>query len=190
MKLVPNRECGDCTVCCHHIPINQPDMVKLPNIDCDHLLKSGGCAIYKTRPETCATWYCGWRYSSALPDEWRPDKSGVLIEFSLKGMPSDFQAKSGLNVKIIDKEKALANNQFLSFITAQVRHGIAVTLSYGRDPGHTAASAFLNHALKSPIEERDESAAKEVMDWIMNELENLPKKKYKIENDRLVIDTQ
>lgn len=188
MKLVPDRDCDDCTVCCHHIPINQPDMVKLPNVDCEHLMKNGGCAIYKTRPETCATWYCGWRYSAALTDNWRPDKSGVLIEFSLKGLPSDFQAKSGLNIKIVDKEKAFTNEQFIPFLTAQVSHGIAVTLSYGRDPGHTAASAFLNHALKAPIAERNSDAVKEVLDWLMNELENLPKKKYKIENKRLVID--
>lgn len=165
-------------------------MVKLPNVDCEHLMKNGGCAVYKTRPETCATWYCGWRYTPALNDDWRPDKSGILIEFSLKGLPSDFQAKSGINIKIVDKEKAFTYDHFIPFITAQVRHGIAVTLSYGRDPGHTAASAFLNHVLKSPIEQGDQNEVAEVLDWLMNELETLPKKKYTIENGQLVIDTQ
>ncbi|GLS66126.1 hypothetical protein GCM10007888_45080 [Methylobacterium oxalidis] len=43
------------------------------------------CGIYLERPEACARWHCLWRKIGALPDELRPDRSGVV--FSLESRP-------------------------------------------------------------------------------------------------------
>ncbi|MEZ5757878.1 MAG: hypothetical protein R3D86_06630 [Emcibacteraceae bacterium] len=188
MELVPNRECGDCTVCCQHIPINQPDFVKLPNVKCEHLLKKGGCGIYQTRPATCAGWYCAWRHSEVLKQDWRPDKLGALIEISLNGIPHDFQAKEGIVIKILDRKKAFSNDDFIKFIAIMVNRGTAITLSYGVDPGFTAASTFLNRTLKPAVEIGTKVAVMNVLNRIMDDLEKFPKKKYRIEDGKLVTD--
>ncbi|MCB2090639.1 MAG: hypothetical protein KDF58_04260 [Alphaproteobacteria bacterium] len=185
---MPNRECGDCTICCHHIPINQPDFVKLPNVNCEHLLKNGGCSIYQTRPATCAGWYCGWRHSEVFKDDWRPDKLGALIEISLKGIPNDFPAKEGIVIKIIDRQNALSNDDFMKFIAIMVSRGTAVTLSYGLEPGCSAASTFLNRVLKPAVEIGTKDAVMGVINQIMDDLEKFPKKKYRIEDGKLLTD--
>ncbi len=71
-ELDPTRECGDCDECCtlHGQPGPGP-------IPCRHLAAGGGCGIYPTRPRSCRTWFCEWRYG--LGDEAdRPDKLGVV----------------------------------------------------------------------------------------------------------------
>ena len=37
-----------------------------------------------TRYEVCRTYHCGWRALGQLGEEWRPDKSGVLIDFQVE----------------------------------------------------------------------------------------------------------
>ena len=74
-QLVPNRDCGGCTVCCKDLAINEPDLKKVRGVLCEHCAKDSGCAIYETRPGICRTWFCGWRLLPQLDDGWRPDKS-------------------------------------------------------------------------------------------------------------------
>ncbi|MGU3361544.1 hypothetical protein ACLBWX_14520 [Methylobacterium sp. M6A4_1b] len=37
------------------------------------------CGIYQDRPEPCVQWHCLWRKIGALPDDLRPDRSGVMF---------------------------------------------------------------------------------------------------------------
>jgi hypothetical protein len=73
------RECGDCTACCEGwVPDDDLDM--RPGKPCAHC-RSGGCAIYDSRPEDpCRVFQCAWlQDEEAFPDELRPDKSGAII---------------------------------------------------------------------------------------------------------------
>ena len=76
---VPGRECGGCTVCCVLLEIQEPSIAKPAGVACRHLMEGTGCAIHATRPDVCRTWMCGWRLIPGLSDEWRPDRSGILI---------------------------------------------------------------------------------------------------------------
>ncbi|MDX1459668.1 MAG: hypothetical protein R3348_01260 [Xanthomonadales bacterium] len=51
-----------------------------PGNPCRHLLERG-CGIYEQRPyHPCRTFHCGWvQPDSPLPDEMRPDLSGVIV---------------------------------------------------------------------------------------------------------------
>lgn len=51
-----------------------------PGRPCRHCTKQG-CAIYDSRPEDpCRDFACGWlQNDSPLPEEMRPDKSGVIV---------------------------------------------------------------------------------------------------------------
>ena len=74
--LVPGRSCGQCTACCR-IPAIEV-LTKPAGVLCRH--STGvACGIYQDRPDACARWHCLWRKIGALPDELRPDRSGVMF---------------------------------------------------------------------------------------------------------------
>jgi hypothetical protein len=75
---LPHRACGACDVCCVVFKIEEQSIAKEAGVPCRHLTKNG-CGIYETRPETCRKWLCGWRLIPGLPEEWRPDLSGILL---------------------------------------------------------------------------------------------------------------
>jgi hypothetical protein len=79
--VTPARDCGSCTACCDGWmagTINGHDMK--PGTPC-HYVREGGCSIYAERPESpCRTFACAWVVAdSPFPDEFRPDRLGVII---------------------------------------------------------------------------------------------------------------
>jgi len=187
MKLIETRECGDCTACCTHIPIDQPDMVKLPNVACENLLQSGGCRIYKSRPDTCAKWYCAWRYVALMKDQWRPDRMGALVDFCANDYPDDFSAKMGLSFLVIDKEKVLKNSEFARFIASQIAREIPCIVSYGPKPAQKATTAVLNFTLRESVAKRDKKAIIEKLAWVLKECENAPAQTFVLKEGRLML---
>lgn len=79
-----SRQCGTCTACCEGWLSSR--VVKMqPGKPCKHCTVQG-CAIYETRPEEpCRTFVCGWlQDDSPLPDQLRPDLSGVIVKLKWK----------------------------------------------------------------------------------------------------------
>lgn len=186
MKLVPNRDCEECTACCHHIPINQDDFVKLANTDCIHLAADGGCSIYQTRPATCAGWYCAWRYMPGLGDNWRPDISGVLMDFTTDLIPDEFRGKQGVVLKVINKEKFFNNHQLTQYVAQIVERKLPIFLAFGLDPKYSAVSILLNNHVQEEVSTKNYGAIKELLEWAIGECENAPKNTIKIENGKIV----
>src|SRR5660397_172524 len=81
-SLLPDRQCGECMVCCEYLSINTFNFKKPADTLCQNCVENRGCSIYDTRPSVCRTWHCLWRRHAGLPEELRPDKSKVI--FSLK----------------------------------------------------------------------------------------------------------
>ena len=100
MHLVKDRSCGECSVCCVALNVDTKEFQKLPGVACSHLCKSGGCAIHDMRYEVCRTYHCGWRYLDQLGDDWRPDRSGVLIDFQVEGLPSHYPKRPGVRLTL------------------------------------------------------------------------------------------
>lgn len=73
------RECGSCTACCEGW-LKSKETGMFPGHPCQFSTRKG-CAIYASRPHyPCRTFSCGWlKENSPLPDEMRPDKSGVIV---------------------------------------------------------------------------------------------------------------
>ena len=71
-ELDATRECGDCTECC-----TLHGMAGETERPCRFLVPGVGCGIHATRPLSCRTWFCEWRYGLGL-DEHRPDQIGVV----------------------------------------------------------------------------------------------------------------
>ena len=85
--LVKGRECGSCSMCCKVLRVDWFEPVKEAGKWCQHCRPGKGCAIWDTRPQQCGAWHCNWRKNPELGDQWRPDRSGFLINRSALHMP-------------------------------------------------------------------------------------------------------
>lgn len=184
--LVPNRECGGCTVCCQYLTIDSPGIVKLPNVPCKNLKDGGGCAIYANWPGVCDKWFCAWRSMPNLGDEWRPDKIKVLIEFSREEFPEPFTGKVGYRFTILDKQKLLSNKEVVMFIAKQIFIGVPCILAYGLGAGEYPNAVFLNIALGKAVQQKNGQAILQGLVKAIEECEKLPITGVKIENDHIV----
>src|SRR3984957_9612956 len=73
----PPRQCGGCTMCCKDHPIEALD--KPMNVWCPHCAPGRGCKIYESRPAECRTFSCGWLIDTTIPEDWKPDRSKLVI---------------------------------------------------------------------------------------------------------------
>ena len=80
------RQCHPCNQCCKGW-LHSEIMRLKPGSPCKHCTDAG-CGIYETRPEhPCRTFLCGWlRDGSPMPEEMRPDLSGVIVMFKRQWM--------------------------------------------------------------------------------------------------------
>lgn len=74
----PNRQCGECAVCCEHLNIDWPELKKPPGVLCPHHTGTS-CGLHPHWPGGCEQWNCAWRRFDRFPEAWRPDRSGLLV---------------------------------------------------------------------------------------------------------------
>jgi len=137
--LVPGRECGACSACCVNLLIDSEDLQKPANIECPNLTPVKGCAIYGSRPSDCRSFHCGWRMLAGLGDEWRPDRSRVMIRVE----------QDGIVLEGLGSMQPILAKAILKFIGTCVGNGVTVFINIPGKPGHTAAKLELNQALAS-----------------------------------------
>lgn len=71
------RECGSCTLCCKVMGISALD--KPRGRWCPHCKPGKGCGAYDVRPDECRTFSCLWLGEGFLGEEWRPDRSKLVL---------------------------------------------------------------------------------------------------------------
>lgn len=126
---VPQGECGSCVVCCEWLDIETEGLSKKAGILCSHCT-GAGCGIYETRPSLCRGFHCGWRIIPKMGEDWRPDKSGVMILIVEKDVPSQYDgANTGFNFVVIGGEKAVLRPGFSEYLSHLAACKIAVYLS-------------------------------------------------------------
>lgn len=76
--MTPKRQCGECTLCCKLVPVQELD--KQANTRCQHQRFKKGCAIYGKRPHSCKTWTCRWLTNQDTYDLPRPDRAHYVID--------------------------------------------------------------------------------------------------------------
>lgn len=183
--LVPQRECGECTVCCIEPTIEDPELVKLPGVKCQHLAKAGGCTIYKSRPETCKKWFCMWRFLPTLDDGWRPDLKGVLLKRNYDNIPIGYEDKISLEFEIIGKKSVIHDVEFMEIVGGYIMQGFACFISYGK-PKHSTRKAFLNDLLLHPIEMANVEMIKEELSKALRSCVIHSKEKMAIRDGKIV----
>ena len=72
-----SRDCGTCTLCCKVMGI--VELEKPKGVWCDHAVPGRGCAIYDKRPDSCRVFSCLWLLDEQLGEEWKPEKSKLVI---------------------------------------------------------------------------------------------------------------
>jgi hypothetical protein len=78
------RECGDCTLCCKVMAIEQ--ISKPASFWCPHCKPGRGCQIYPERPGECRSFKCLWLLNERLDERWRPSISKLVLTTSEDGI--------------------------------------------------------------------------------------------------------
>lgn len=166
---ITGRECGGCTVCCTVLPIETPELRKVPGVTCQHCVR-GGCAIYEARFPICRTYFCGW-HSLPLGPEWRPDQSGVLISPLNDHLPEGYR-DGGIEFLVLKGEEAIRRQGFVEAVTRFVLGGAATYLAFPGPAGHYSARVLVNDALRAAIARRDRAGVLTILLKILNSAAN------------------
>lgn len=104
--VLADRACGDCGACCTVLTVDSPDFKKPAGTPCTHLT-SQGCSIHAVRPDICRTWFCAWRRVADMPDEARPDRSGLLVSLNFEREPRNCFEGVSINVRALADTDAI-----------------------------------------------------------------------------------
>jgi hypothetical protein len=163
VELVPGRACGECSVCCVVLNIDTPEFQKLPRVPCQYLRTEGGCAIHATCFPACRTYHCGWRYLKGLGKDWRPDRSGILIDFQTDGLPENYPKRPGIRLMPTEALEALFAPGVQALLSSLVLAEVPAILAVPGPPGHFPVSIFLSDALREPVLARDPAKIAETL---------------------------
>jgi hypothetical protein len=146
--VLADRACGDCAVCCTVLKVDSPDFKKPAGIPCEHLA-SHGCAIHAVRPDICRSWFCGWRRVAALPDDARPDRSGLLVSLNFEREPRNCLEGVSINVRALPGNDAIANGMAATVLDSLCDQLVPVWFSDGSKkmlmhPEHDVASLVIS----------------------------------------------
>lgn len=128
--VLADRACGDCTVCCTELTVDTPDFAKPAGTPCIHLLGQG-CGIHAVRPRICRTWFCAWRRIASLPDDARPDRSGLLVSLNFVKAPQNCFEGVSINVRVLAGSDAIENGMAATVLDSVCDQLIPVWFSDG-----------------------------------------------------------
>lgn len=78
-----DRRCGDCTLCCKIMAIEELD--KPAGKWCHHC-HPGRCHVYDNRPAECRQFNCLWLVDVRFGPHWQPSKSKLVLTTSEDGI--------------------------------------------------------------------------------------------------------
>lgn len=147
------KTCGECRACCVDLKIDTPEFKKEARILCPHHSGSG-CGIYATRYKICREFLCGWLLFPELGDDWRPDRSGVIIlQKAYDQLPPAYQpAGNGVHLFIPGGEAAINRPGFAAYVADLVSRGVAVYLDV------TTPNTLVNEHLQDMVAAGDLAA--------------------------------
>ena len=156
IELVPDRACGPCNVCCVALTIDDPELQKVQGYRCRNAQRDGGCAIYDARPQTCRTFYCGWRQLKWVRETLRPDLSGVLVRINGE-IGKTGQRRLGIVVTLLTSA-AIKAEGLTETVAAGVKAGVPVYLNIPGPPGYTSGQARINEVMADAVADKDKPA--------------------------------
>jgi len=173
--LVAGRECGSCNVCCVALTIDDPELQKLQGHRCRHSLPDNGCAIYAARPQTCRTFFCGWRRLKWIRETLRPDKAGVLVRLHVEVSAENGPQYAGVIFTLLTGA-ALDADGLAESIAAAVAADVPIYLDVPGPPGRTATQARINEALREAVIARDKAGVLQILRQLYTIAQSMPHK--------------
>jgi hypothetical protein len=161
-NLVAGRDCGTCEVCCIVPSIDAGEIQKASSARCTHCTQ--GCAIYETRPTVCRDYNCGWRRLAAIPEDWRPDKSGVLTELVRVDITPSRQVTGIILTLIGNPLKTVRAPWFSAFVARTIAAGTPLYLALPGPTGHLPARIMLNGNAMNEALRRSQGRVKEILE--------------------------
>lgn len=125
-----DRACGDCTACCTVLAINTPDFAKPAETPCVYLT-AHGCGIHAMRPRICRTWFCAWRRIASMPDEARPDRSGLLVSLNFVKNPQNCFEGVSITIRALAGSDAIATGMAATVLDSVCDQLVPVWFSDG-----------------------------------------------------------
>jgi hypothetical protein len=136
------------------LTIDEPTLRKPQGFRCRNARPDNGCAIYETRPDTCRTFFCGYRQLKWVRDTLRPDLSGVLIKQHGEIARGTGEKRVGVAITLLNSS-ALKAEGLAETVAAAVAADIPVYLNIPGPPGYTAAEARINDVMREAVLRRD-----------------------------------
>jgi hypothetical protein len=78
------RLCGDCTLCCKVMAIEEFE--KPAGSWCPHCKPGRGCLVYERRPAECRKYDCLWLIDVRFGEHWKPSRSKLVLTLSADGI--------------------------------------------------------------------------------------------------------
>ncbi|MFN3820139.1 YkgJ family cysteine cluster protein [Blastomonas sp.] len=128
--VLPERDCGACTVCCTVLTVDTPDLKKPAGTPCA-MLTAQGCSIHAVRPTICRTWFCAWRRVEQMPDDARPDRSGLLASVNYVREPRNPLEAVSINVRALPGADAPSREMTQAILDSLCDRLVAVWYSDG-----------------------------------------------------------
>lgn len=126
-----------------------------------------GCDIYGQRPAACRTYFCGWRRLAFLDDDWRPDRSGVVIE---SGSATTVGTGSLVLILVGNPLKTIRRQQFLDFVRHLLDRKTTLFLSLPGGAGQAKAALSLNTPEMHAAAAQSRSHARVALENVMQRL--------------------
>lgn len=152
IPLIAGRECGECNACCTIPPIDCDELQKPACVTCANY-RGQGCSIYDSRPQPCREFHCQWRYQTLLDENWRPDRSGVLVSSRTLGERPDIA--NAVVLVVFGDHDVILDDGFAIYVATCIDRGVEAILSLPSGPGAMAREARLRPFVGRAVEAID-----------------------------------
>jgi hypothetical protein len=171
-----HKSCGACSVCCKDLTFEMDGAVKPAGVLCPHACPPTGCSIHLTRPSVCRTYFCGWRHLT-LGEEWRPDKSEILISF--REGPAPGGLKDGVEFHLVGALDRIFWVPLVEYIATLIADQVPVYLSLPGEAGYQSPWVYLNDIaeLQEGLARRDFAATASALSQAVQVCVEYPKTK-------------
>jgi hypothetical protein len=132
VNVVPHRQCGGCVACCTDLDVDEPDFKKPRGVTCQHCTGSG-CALVESlaRPRLCSAWYCLWRRTTLLPEEFYPPLSNFIVFLTANSNSSILFGRLFICVVASESPADFAEPKFLDVLSAlATRYRLPIILAH------------------------------------------------------------
>jgi hypothetical protein len=118
-----------------------------------------------------------------LDETWRPDLSGVLLEFHDEDIPQAYAGRSGVRLTITARLETMFTRGFVNLVMRLVQMKVPAFLCIRGPVGHYPANTFLNDALQSAVDAGDQRRVARQLAEMLNSLAGFTYRPFKPANE-------